>query len=105
MDDETVIAMYRERIEDNPTDAYDHAWWNLGEVIRPWLQRELAIEPDERHPVTFEFIIDRAASGIRIFTAVHKDETDFAWMAYDYLSFDALTTGGTPHDEQGQAGE
>ena len=26
MDDETVIAMYRERIEDNPTDAYDHAW-------------------------------------------------------------------------------
>ena len=105
MDDETVIAMYRERIEDNPTDAYDHAWWNLSEVIRPWLQRELAIEPDESHPVTFEFIIDRAASGIRIFTAVHKDETDFAWMAYDYLSFDALTTGGTPHDEQDQAGE
>lgn len=105
MDDETVTAIYSDHIATNPTDADEYAWWNLGEVIRPWLQRELAIEPDERHPVTFEFIIDRAASGIRIFTAVHKDETDFAWMAYDYLNFDALTTGGTPHDEQGQAGE
>ena len=105
MDDETVIAMYLERIEDNPTDAYDHAWWNLGEVVKTWPQRDLAIEPEERHPETFEFIIARAASGIRIAIAVYKDETDFAWMAYDYLSFDALTTGGTPHDEQGQAGE
>ena len=104
MDDETVIAMYRERIEDNPTDAYEHAWWNLGEVVKTWPQRDLAIEPDERQPVTFEFIIAKAASGIRIATAVHKDETDFAWMTYGYLNIQDITTGGAPYAEPVQDG-
>ena len=105
IDDDTAGAIYSENLEDHSVDVSEYAWWDLGRVIRHWPQRDLAIEPDERHPVAFEFIIDRATTGIRVATAVHKDETDFAWMSYEYLDIDELTTGGTPHEEPGQAGD
>ena len=99
MDDEDVADIYADNLRNNPSDANQYAWWHIGAVARHWSQNDLAIEPDERCQVTFEFIIARAVTGLRIVTTVYKDQTDFAWMAYDYLNISAPGAGGTSNDE------
>lgn len=129
IDDGDVVAIYLERIKQSRIDVHEyprwnlceiikrclkhypdvepsqHGWWNLGEVIKHWPKRDLAIEPGERHPVLFEFIISRDTSCIRVATAVHKGKNDVSWMSYDYLNIDTLTAGGIPNGEPEQTGE
>ena len=105
MDDGTVEAIYQERVRQQHTSVDDYAWWNLDPpVIKTWSQGELTIEPDERHPVTFEFIVAKATSGIRIVTTVLKEQSGSASMAYDYLDIDEVTTGGAPNEKPEQTG-
>ena len=92
MDDHHAEYIYAKALEDSKSNAYhQYRWWQLDQVDKTWPQGELEVEPNEKHPLTFQFIISNEATAIGVTTAIIRAEPkgnqphQHGWMCYDFL--------------------
>lgn len=101
LNNQHVEYIYQDAI-DNPSDnRYEQfAWGALGKVEKSWPKGQLTVEPNEKTPVAFQFIIPKVVTAVQITTAINKPDQSHShnrehegpdaqsWMCYTFLELD-----------------
>ena len=84
MDDQAAEKIYQQSLQRQTSpnkNRYD--WWLLNRESKGWIPGELKIEPNEKCPLQFEFMIGRTVTLIKIRTAIANPRfADHAWPCY-----------------------
>ena len=95
LNDEEVEYIYTRALESSPgNNRRQYPWWQLDQINRIWSNGELTVEPNERNPITFQFIISGQVTAIGVTTAIIGPEIkaknpnpphQLGWMCYTFL--------------------
>lgn len=86
--DQDVEALYAQVFADE--ESKDLQWPTLDEAPRHWGEGELVVEPGERHPETFEFLVSKDVEAVSIYTYFHNSKfspgarTAEGWVAMTF---------------------
>lgn len=93
LDDHYVEYIYEKATEDAKLGEHrQYRWWRLGQADKIWPHEELEVEPNEKHPLTFQFIISDKVTSIGATTAIFRPKKGKSnrspkdgWMCYTFV--------------------
>lgn len=104
LEDQYVEYIYEKATEDAESgDHRQYRWWQLDQVDKTWPHGELEVEPTEKHPITFQFIISNEVTAIGATTAIFRPKKGKSnqspqdgWMCYTFIDLTQLKTKEKP---------
>lgn len=95
LDDTHIEEIYQEAVASQPDHQFSqYGWKQLAQADKAWAKGEIAVEPNEKHPAIFQFIISNTVEAIIATTAVtleskeSKDQQQWSpagWLCYTFL--------------------